>query len=262
MIKLVITDVDDTIVPAGNTNPNSAYYDAIHQLREKGIYVVVASGRQKTSIEKTFAPVRDEIMYVAENGTDIHTLDFHFSEYISNDDYYELLSDVRKLESGYEVMLCKPECAYIESRYPEFFEIMTKEYGYHAKMIEDAMVLSDIDKISVYRKDGISPEVERKMKKLWGDRLDVGLAGAQYLDFVKKGCNKGYALSKIQDYYHIKPEETVAFGNADNDIPMFTYAKYGYAVADASKRLKHASYEVIGRMEDDAVLKKMENLIH
>lgn len=64
----------------------------------------------------------------------------------------------------------------------------------------------------------------------------------------------------IQEHYGIKPEETAAFGNADNDIPMLQRAKYSYAVGNASENLKQTAYEVIGKMEEDAVLAKIKEI--
>ena len=77
-----------------------------------------------------------------------------------------------------------------------------------------------------------------------------------------KGCNKGKALSIIQEHYGINPEETAAFGNADNDIPMLKQAKFSYAVGGASENLKQTAYEVIGEMKEDAVLKKIKEILN
>ena len=65
----------------------------------------------------------------------------------------------------------------------------------------------------------------------------------------------------IQEHYGIKPEETAAFGNADNDIPMLERAKFGYAVGNASENLKQTAYEVIGEVGEDAVLKKIKEIL-
>ena len=46
MIKLVVTDIDGTLVKDGTLDINPEYMDVIRALKEKGIYFVACSGRQ------------------------------------------------------------------------------------------------------------------------------------------------------------------------------------------------------------------------
>lgn len=58
MIKLIVTDVDGTLVEDGFTNVDPRLFDTILKLREKGIQFAVASGRPWASVERTFDPVK------------------------------------------------------------------------------------------------------------------------------------------------------------------------------------------------------------
>ena len=58
MIKLVVTDVDGTLVEDGSPNIDPELFETILKLREKGIQFAVASGRPWASVERTFDPVR------------------------------------------------------------------------------------------------------------------------------------------------------------------------------------------------------------
>ena len=60
MIRLVVCDVDGTLVKDGGSASalNPEYYEVVRKLSEKGIQVVICSGRQKASIEKLFEPVK------------------------------------------------------------------------------------------------------------------------------------------------------------------------------------------------------------
>ena len=42
MIKLIVTDVDDTVVPEGESVINPEYYEMIRECRKKGILIGVA----------------------------------------------------------------------------------------------------------------------------------------------------------------------------------------------------------------------------
>ena len=45
MIKLIVSDVDGTLVPDGSSKINPEVFDTILKLREKGIQFAIASGR-------------------------------------------------------------------------------------------------------------------------------------------------------------------------------------------------------------------------
>lgn len=49
MIKLVVSDVDGTLVKDGTLEINPEYMDVIKKLRKKGVYFAVCSGRQYSS---------------------------------------------------------------------------------------------------------------------------------------------------------------------------------------------------------------------
>ena len=68
MTKLVVTDVDGTLVKESTLNINPEYYDVIRALHAKGIRVVLASGRQYESIRKLIEPVQDLVWYIADGG--------------------------------------------------------------------------------------------------------------------------------------------------------------------------------------------------
>lgn len=260
MIKMIITDVDDTVVPEGCSVIRPEYYDIIRECRERGILFGVASGRQKPCVKRLFQPVLDEIFIIADNGTDIWTQEYKTSTKFREEDYQELVRELHELGGDYAIMACKPDIGYIENGNEEYYAHMLT-YPYELEYVEDAAVLKDICKISLWRKEGIEPEVAQKLQERWSDKMEACLAGALFFDFTDKGCNKGKALSIIQEHYGIKPEETAAFGNADNDISMLLRAKYSYAVGNASDNLKAAASEVIGEMKEDAVLKKIRDIL-
>ena len=60
---------------------------------------MAASGRQKVSIKKVFAPIQDSIAYLADNGTDISAGDFVESMKFEEEDYVKLAQDLESLSS-------------------------------------------------------------------------------------------------------------------------------------------------------------------
>ena len=68
-IQYIASDVDGTLLHGHATTLNPELFDIIRQLKEHGIHFIAASGRQYKNLQRLFAPVKDDISYVAENGS-------------------------------------------------------------------------------------------------------------------------------------------------------------------------------------------------
>ena len=61
MIKLVVSDIDGTLLEDGGHELNPELFEVILKLREKGMQFAAASGRQWASIEQVFDPIKEKI---------------------------------------------------------------------------------------------------------------------------------------------------------------------------------------------------------
>ena len=68
MIKLIVSDIDGTLLPYGASALDERLFQLIHRLAERGVIFAPASGRQYHSLRALFAPVCDELAYLCENG--------------------------------------------------------------------------------------------------------------------------------------------------------------------------------------------------
>ena len=68
-IKLVATDMDGTFLDGNGRFDMDRLKSLLVSYKKKGIYFAVASGRGFLSLEKLFADVRDDIIFIAENGS-------------------------------------------------------------------------------------------------------------------------------------------------------------------------------------------------
>ena len=75
MVKLIMTDIDGTLLPDGTMDINPEYFEVIEKLVEKGIIFVVASGRHMSSVKKVFAPVLDKISF-CDDRLSVHMVKF------------------------------------------------------------------------------------------------------------------------------------------------------------------------------------------
>ena len=71
MIKLVVSDIDGTLLKEGTDQINPEMFDAIRQMRERGILFAASSGRQYASMRHVFEPVANDMIFIAENGSNV-----------------------------------------------------------------------------------------------------------------------------------------------------------------------------------------------
>ena len=68
MIRLVVSDIDGTLIHTTDGPVPAAVFEQISRLRAKGIIFAPASGRQYRSLRRLFAPLAGELHYICENG--------------------------------------------------------------------------------------------------------------------------------------------------------------------------------------------------
>lgn len=66
-IKMVVSDMDGTLLNS-NHQVSEQFFELFKELQSRDITFVAASGRQYNSIIDKLAPIKDEIIVIAENG--------------------------------------------------------------------------------------------------------------------------------------------------------------------------------------------------
>ncbi len=215
MIKLVASDIDGTLVPEGTDRINPEIFDVIRELKKRGILFAAASGRQYASMLHVFRPVADDIIFIAENGSNVmcrgKSMD---TSYIAPELAEELLLYLREQENT-ELILSTPEILYLESKKPEFRSLLEDGYHNRVEQVDDLLPLcARTNKISIYRENGID-ELGEQLKERFGSRLNVAIAGSIWVDFMNLSVDKGHALGTIQKLMHISRDETMVFGDME-----------------------------------------------
>lgn len=240
-IKLIATDVDGTLVKDSSREVYDEMIEVIRSLRDAGLHFVIASGRQYGSIRKMFEPTERKLCYIAENGAHIIVNGENFSVTKMNRDYVEeIMADLRGLYSeGCHVVASTANGCYLESKDEAFIHLISEEYRNDVTLTEDILKAdADIIKLAVYKKGTIRSIGESFLIPKWQDKVKVTMAGEEWVDFMDKSVDKGNALKKIQEYFHISREETMVFGDNNNDLGMILSAEESYAVENAVGELK------------------------
>jgi hydroxymethylpyrimidine pyrophosphatase-like HAD family hydrolase len=86
------------------------------------------------------------------------------------------------------------------------------------------------------------------------------MSGPGTVELQPCGVTKATGLALAAQRLGIAAERALAFGDMPNDIPMFDWAGYGVAMANAHAELKAVAHEVTTSNEDDGVAVVLERL--
>ncbi|WP_335932488.1 HAD family hydrolase [Streptomyces sp. PTD5-9] len=94
-----------------------------------------------------------------------------------------------------------------------------------------------------------------------GNLVDVVMAGPGIVEILPLGLSKATGLSLAARRLGVKAADTLAFGDMPNDIPMFAWARWGVAMANAHEDLKAVAQQVTASNEDDGIAVVLERLL-
>ncbi len=251
MIRLIATDLDGTLLDGDRQLPEG-FIPFVKGLKEKGIRFCVASGRQYWSLLEEFEQVKDDVIFIAENGALVVDKGQVLSmEPLPNEKMGELIDLVNTLD-GVHITICCPDAAYFQAGKLHDERGMTSAYPqlHGEKNLRDQAFREDILKISVNDENGAEKNACRILTKAFPQWQTV-LSGPYYCDVMKKDVTKGSAIEKIQQIYAVSKEESMAFGDYLNDIPMMERCHYSYAMANAHPELKAVcNFETLSHTEN------------
>lgn len=260
MIRLVVSDIDGTLLEDGGNQLNPEYFDVIRKLREQGMQFAAASGRQWASIERVFDPVKEKIFYLSDNGAYIgcHGRNLYLNT-IETELVRSMIRDIQK--EGLSVVLSGPDVVYLDKRDQELCQWLLDGYKYRLVQVEDLLAVeAPFIKVSAYRKEAVEPATKR-LRERYGDRLKIAISGDMWMDCMAIGVNKGAAVRLLQESLNISPKETMVFGDQLNDIEMLGQAYYSFAVGNARPEVRRAARFQTDTNVRDGVLKTLKLLV-
>ena len=84
---------------------------------------------------------------------------------------------------------------------------------------------------------------------------------AFYLEIIPSVINKGQGIRDICGVLGLEPAQVIAFGDAQNDIPMLRVAGMGVAMGNAAEAVKAAADLVTCSNNEDGIAAALEKLL-
>lgn len=263
MIRLVVSDIDGTLVPDGTDKINPEIFEVIKKLIAKGIIYVAASGRQFASIRRLFEPVAKDIYYITDGGGILRSYqEILFADEMKDEDVRGIVEDVEKLPEC-EVLVCGAACAYGTDENSPMYRWLRDSYKFDLQEEPDLTkpVADKIVKVSVYHPSKAEEICQPWFTPKWSEKLQLACAGKEWMDCIPKTSNKGNSLQMFQKIMGIDKSETMAFGDNINDLEMLACAGESYAVENAREEVKAAAKHVAKSYQENGVIEVLKGLL-
>lgn len=258
-IKLIAMDLDGTLF-TDQKEVTRRNQQALKKAREKGVHVVVTTGRPLKAIE-----------YLLEE------LD------LMTKDSYSITFNGGLVQNNQGEILDKKEMSYLEARrivetagamglpLDILSDAHVYEYnpdGLHSlyQAVNPHLVFHKLECIEDLPKDIVLNKVlsaydarvlDEKLpvlQDLLGQHVEVFKSRDIVLEFMPKGVHKAAGLAHLCQHLEISPKEVLAIGDEENDLTMIEWAGLGVAMKNGVPALKEKADVVTPHTNNDSGL--------
>jgi len=259
-IKLVVTDMDGTLLNnMGEISPK--FFPLLEEMRNHDIRFAVASGRQYYTLRNMFDQVKEDLVFIADNGA--ITMKDDERIHIQAIDPQRVLKLVKALKGIGEkhIIVCGVKTAYVEQTGPLFLETLRTHFS-RFEVVRDLTDLpeDEILNVTVCNFSGAEEHTMPQVEFL-KDEFQVKLSGDIWVDFTHEHAHKGNALHEVQRKFQITPDETMVFGDYLNDLELFDNAAFSFAMANAHEQVKQKARFLAESNEEEGVVKIIEKML-
>ncbi len=248
MIKLITIDLDGTLFDdvKNISNENKLAIEKCHDL---GIKVVVATGRPMKGVR----PVLEELGLTTDNDyviiyngakiLNVGKMEVISSTYITGKTVKDIYDESKRLKVNIHAFRKSEEL--ITPKHNPYTDIEAT-INHIDDNIFDFNEINDSDEfikcMMVDSKENID-RVIPALDKRFTDNYSVNRSSKIFLEFLNKKSDKGKALVELAKYLNIDIKDTMAIGDAGNDLPMIKAAGVGVVMENAFPEIKeHADF--------------------
>ena len=266
MYKLIALDMDGTLLREDGTL-SSRNKQAIRAARDKGVHVLLASGRPLAGMEpflQELALTSTEDYVLSYNGAlvqNVGTRQVLSHRHLTGQDVRELYALGQVLEVNVHAFCA--EQGLIAPRNSTYTELERATNELTLTLTD----FSQLDPTAVILKVMMVDEpaqLSRAIARLPAElhtRFTVVQSAPFFLEFLHPECNKGSGVAALAKHLGLNAESVICVGDAGNDKHMLEYAGLGVAMGNATAELKSLADHVTLSNQDDGVARVIEQFI-
>lgn len=269
MPRLVALDLDETLLDQ-NSKLSPGNRAALEAAVEQGAAIVIATGRAFETVPEDMLGFPGVRYAICSNGAGVYELSTGKAlvRYQLKPAAVERVLSLAEGENlTYEAFIDGRAYAqrdYVENPARYMTDAATVQYVKASRRpVPDILAFvrqhgAELDSLALVA--GNMTVKKSMMEKLAAvDGIYVTTSVPRLVEISDINCGKHRALAFLADYLGIPREKVCAFGNADNDAEMLSWAGTGIAVANSSPACLRAADVVTGHYLEDGVAQALKN---
>lgn len=269
--KMIVTDMDYTLLNKAK-NVSTRNRLALKAAAEKGIHVVVATGRIYTSALYYAKLLGISTPIIASNGAIIReeNTDKTFYQCTLPEPAIDEMVRLTRLEGLY-CHLFSQDTIYTEKitnvsyRYTEWNKYMDEADKVKIELVSSFEAMTPQQKSGIFKAVVIDDD-SSKLRRIREAIEKTGLVAVSQslrdnIEVMSRDVSKGNAVKLLADIYGIHREQIIAIGDNENDVSMIEYAGLGVAMGNAADCLKEAADYITADYMEDGVAQVIEKFI-
>ena len=289
MYKLIAIDLDGTLLDSyGNTSTENI--NAIKEAKEKGVDVVLASGRPVMSVKSIASEIEMDYYIICRNGA--ITYDLKKKEVIynkkkkkdkvlkvidiceENSIYYCIYTEdmIITKSLNYNVLFFNKENAKkdpskrvkinIVQNVREYIENSNNQkYLKFTICDSNKIIFTSINKKLKQLKNIEVLEVSHISRKMIKSGTDEVVLEYYYTEITNENVDKWYAIEDLINKLNIKKEEVITIGDNYNDLKMLENAGIGIVMQGAAEYIKEKANYVTDSNDNSGVSKAIKKFV-
>ena len=259
-IKLIVTDMDGTLFDDDHATIPAKNIAALRAARERGVKLALASGRPWSILRDAVEQLGGVDYAILANGAairDAKTGEHIYENGFPNPQAVSLIEALVREDLPFEIY-CRGQ-NFIRPKdadrlgdallSPSFAEIYLKRGVKLTSDLAAALEGRAMEKINLFYAPPERQEALRAIVQATGP-VEISNALERNMEFNFGGASKGEALAVLAARLGLAPEEVMAFGDANNDLTMLSWAGWSFAMANAMAGVKAvAKYQTASNHE-------------
>lgn len=269
MYQVIFIDIDGTLRNDKNEITDRTK-TAIKKIVEKGIKVVICSGRYRQYTEEVSKQASASNYIISSNGGEVYDYLNKKSIYkntMENKEIVKLMNIAKKgdvqflLNCGDKRIIANigtnerisKDNIILREPLEEFLENHLIN-----QCVLSSFELNKLKKIKEEIENINTLEIVNLSRCMVNQKLDS--KKPYFIDVACKGTSKGHGIKVLCEYLNIDLYDSVAIGDGYNDLPMFEVVGHTVAMENAPDEIKKITDEVTDNNNNDGVAKFLEKL--
>lgn len=262
-IKMIAVDLDGTLLNSKH-KLSERNKKAIKKAMEKGVQVVIATGKTRFSAESLIEELGLTAPGVYSQGLVIYNGDGTVKTSTVMDKTILRRIITFAEDRGFGVLaysenrILARRADEVAEKIAEYGEPMAESVG----SLQNILDSTKINKVILYGQESKIPALRWQLSKQLDGQVHLTRAQVKgILEVLPSNTSKGKGVMRVMKDLNIPPENTLAIGDGENDVEMLKAVGTSVAMGNAVQALKDVAGQVVGSNDEDGVAQAIEMFV-